>query len=202
LELRKCNSLPRLDSLHVVRGTRTKLPGIILVPSCRPTANLQLEFPARPAAILVRTRSSINCRALRSAVSRFCPRVLAWRLLAAFASVGTAVRSEGHSRIAPLHLCPHHLAGHGACHACRLWCWSLASFVRSTGSVTQSLRESRAVQNPKVPVVQGGGSRLTNRCSGRGRIKCLAAGGQAPCAHERYRARVLRGRRAAAELNR
>jgi hypothetical protein len=44
--------------------------------------------------------------------------------------------------------------------------------------------------------------RLTNRCSGRGRIKCLAAGGQAQSAHERYRARVLRGRRAAAELNR
>jgi hypothetical protein len=43
--------------------------------------------------------------------------------------------------------------------------------------------------------------RITNRCSGRRRIKCLAAGGQAPCAHERYRARVLRGRRAAAELN-
>jgi hypothetical protein len=44
--------------------------------------------------------------------------------------------------------------------------------------------------------------RITNRCSGRGRVKCLAAGGQALCAHERYRARVLRGRRAAAELNR
>jgi hypothetical protein len=44
--------------------------------------------------------------------------------------------------------------------------------------------------------------RLTNRCSGRPGIKCSAAGGRAPSAHERYRARVLRGRRAAAELNR
>ena len=32
-------------------------------------------------------------------------------------------------------------------------------------------------------------------------IKCSAAGGQAPSAHERWRARVLRGRRAVAELS-
>jgi hypothetical protein len=44
--------------------------------------------------------------------------------------------------------------------------------------------------------------RLTNRCSGRGHIKCSAAGGRASRAPERWRARVLRWRRAAAELNR
>lgn len=44
--------------------------------------------------------------------------------------------------------------------------------------------------------------RLTNRCSGRGRIKCSAAGGQAESAPERWRARVLKCRRAAAELGR
>jgi hypothetical protein len=47
-----------------------------------------------------------------------------------------------------------------------------------------------------------GHCRLTSRCSGRPGIKCSAAGGRAPRAHERYRARVLRVRRAAAELNR
>jgi hypothetical protein len=45
-------------------------------------------------------------------------------------------------------------------------------------------------------------ARLTNRCSGRGPIKCSAAGGRAESAPERCRARVLRGRRAAAELGR
>jgi hypothetical protein len=44
--------------------------------------------------------------------------------------------------------------------------------------------------------------RLTNRCSGRGHIKCSAAGGRAQSAHVRYRARVLKWRRAAAELSR
>jgi hypothetical protein len=44
--------------------------------------------------------------------------------------------------------------------------------------------------------------RPTSRYSGRPGIKCSAAGGRAQSAHERYRARVLRGRRAAAELNR
>jgi hypothetical protein len=44
--------------------------------------------------------------------------------------------------------------------------------------------------------------RLTNRCSGRGPIKCSAAGGRAKSAHERWRARVLKRRRAAAELSR
>jgi hypothetical protein len=44
--------------------------------------------------------------------------------------------------------------------------------------------------------------RPTNRCSGRGHIKCSAAGGRAKSAPERWRARVLRWRRAAAELNR
>jgi hypothetical protein len=44
--------------------------------------------------------------------------------------------------------------------------------------------------------------RLTNRCSGRGHIKCSAAGGRVPSAHERCRARVLSGRWPAAELNR
>src|SRR5690606_7102366 len=33
-----------------------------------------------------------------------------------------------------------------------------------------------------------------------GHIKCLAAGGQAKSTHERWRARVLRGQRAVAEL--
>jgi hypothetical protein len=33
-----------------------------------------------------------------------------------------------------------------------------------------------------------------------GHIKCSAAGGRAKSAHERWRARVLRGRRAVAEL--
>jgi hypothetical protein len=47
-----------------------------------------------------------------------------------------------------------------------------------------------------------GHCRLTNRCSGRPGIKCSAAGGRVKRAHERYRARVLRGRRAAAELSR
>jgi hypothetical protein len=34
-----------------------------------------------------------------------------------------------------------------------------------------------------------------------GRIKCSAAGGQAKSPHERWRARVLRGQRAVAELD-
>jgi hypothetical protein len=42
--------------------------------------------------------------------------------------------------------------------------------------------------------------RLTSRCSGRGDIKCSAAGGRAESAHERWRARVLNCWRAAAEL--
>jgi hypothetical protein len=44
--------------------------------------------------------------------------------------------------------------------------------------------------------------RLTNRCSGRGHIKCSAAGGRAKSAHERRRARVLTSQPAAAELSR
>jgi hypothetical protein len=55
-------------------------------------------------------------------------------------------------------------------------------------------------RGPVVPSVAAG--RLTNRCSGRPGIKCSAAGGRAKSAHERWRARVLRWRRAAAELNR
>ncbi len=44
--------------------------------------------------------------------------------------------------------------------------------------------------------------RLTNRCSDPGPIKCSAAGGRAQRAPERWRARVLKGQRAVAELGR
>jgi hypothetical protein len=46
------------------------------------------------------------------------------------------------------------------------------------------------------------GLRLTNRCSGPGHIKCMAAGGHAFCMRLAPRARVLTSQRAAAELNR
>ena len=47
-----------------------------------------------------------------------------------------------------------------------------------------------------------GHCRPTNRCSEPGHIKCLAAGGQAMKRTRALRARVLRGQRAVAELNR
>jgi len=57
------------------------------------------------------------------------------------------------------------------------------------------IRQDRETAHP-------GHCRPTNRCSGPGRIKCLAAGGQALSFCGRWRARVLQRPRPAAELSR
>ena len=93
----------------VGRGAQAKLPAAPLVASCSPTVSVLLAFPARPAEILGRKRSSIKCSAFRATVYRFSPQMFVWRLLVTYIPVGPAVPVKGHSCIAPLQLCPHHV---------------------------------------------------------------------------------------------
>jgi hypothetical protein len=53
-----------------------------------------------------------------------------------------------------------------------------------------------------VSRVAGPSCRPTNRCSGPGHIKCLAAGVDASSVSQLFRARVLTSQRATAELSR
>src|SRR5262245_33325640 len=101
----------------------------------------------------------------------------AWRLLAIYASVGTAVPSKRHSCIAPLQLCPHHVAIVGLRLSTTLCSkefdlvlvWALRSNEWFHHDQSQG---ASAVQKLRVPVGRTGGSRLTNRCSEPGPIKC------------------------------
>jgi len=99
--------------------------------------------------------------------------------------LGNAVPPKGHSCIAPLHLRRHH-------RPAVVQRSSSFKVLKKVVVTMRCARRSRMLW----------GRRLTNRCSGPGTIKCLAAGVDTSSASHHHRARVLTSQPAAAELNR
>jgi len=193
--------------MHVARGAQPELPAVSSATLCRPSVSVVQVFPARGVEILRRKRSSINCLASKVRGLRVLSPILG------VAPLGNlSLCRNGGAVQRPLVHCAAATAAASSTGRCARLSPTLCSkesdlvlvgALRSgEGFHHDQSQGASAVQISRVPVGWLRRSRLTNRCSGPGPIKCLAAGGQALSFCGRWRARVLQRPWAAAELNR
>ncbi len=165
-------------------------------PSCRPLrwqsgadqmGSVSLALPARTGRVPSSKTVIDKLLDQRAAVSMFCPQVL----------TAPAAHLRRPWQRPAAHRFLVHCAAASVSASSPLFKVS-PSFKTGSHTVAGTMRIALAPRRSS----QLWGCRLTNRCSGRGHIKCSAAGGRAMSAPERWRARVLKRQRAAAELGR